>query len=200
MTQKGVEARQLFYEGTKAYKTGDFARPPTKFKEGLAIWQENLKDFPVYRERRPEQEGHRPDRQAVRPRAPAARREGPRQTSRSRTCWPRPRPTPRSTRSTPSRCSASPPTPPEGPPGRRRLRLRRADPIQAFPSSHPDRPRLPSRRRGRNLEGDVLADREELIDRAVSEFEVVLGRGRLRPTVRPGSPAIPGSRRSSRLT
>src|SRR3954453_14242083 len=48
MTQKGVEARQLFYEGTKAYKTGDFSQASSKFKEGLAIWQENLKDFPVY--------------------------------------------------------------------------------------------------------------------------------------------------------
>src|SRR3954466_8930207 len=48
MTQKGVEARQLFYEGTKASKTGDFGQASSKVKEGLAIWQENLKDFPVY--------------------------------------------------------------------------------------------------------------------------------------------------------
>ena len=26
MTQKGVQARQLFYEGTMAYKTGDFPK------------------------------------------------------------------------------------------------------------------------------------------------------------------------------
>jgi len=50
MTQKGVEARQLFYEGTKAYRTGDFAQAATKFKEGLLTWKEVLKDFPVYRQ------------------------------------------------------------------------------------------------------------------------------------------------------
>ena len=50
MTQKGVEARQLFYEGTKAYKTGDFGQAAAKFKEGLAIWKDCLKDFPVYRD------------------------------------------------------------------------------------------------------------------------------------------------------
>jgi hypothetical protein len=49
-TSKGVEARQLFYEGTKAYKTGDFATAATKFQEGLLIWNDNLKEFPVYRE------------------------------------------------------------------------------------------------------------------------------------------------------
>ena len=36
MTQKGVEARQLFYEGTRAYKSGDFDQAATKFKEGPA--------------------------------------------------------------------------------------------------------------------------------------------------------------------
>jgi hypothetical protein len=49
-TQKGVEARQLFYEGTKAYRTGDFAQAATKFKEGLLTWKEVLKDFSVYRQ------------------------------------------------------------------------------------------------------------------------------------------------------
>ncbi|HKM54815.1 MAG TPA: hypothetical protein VJY33_15505 [Isosphaeraceae bacterium] len=49
-TPKGVEARQLFYEGTKAYKTADFDQAAAKFKEGLLIWKDNLKDFPVYRE------------------------------------------------------------------------------------------------------------------------------------------------------
>ena len=48
MTQKGVEARQLFYEGTNAYKTGDFAQAAAKFKEGLLTWKENLKDFPTF--------------------------------------------------------------------------------------------------------------------------------------------------------
>ncbi|APW63436.1 hypothetical protein [Paludisphaera borealis] len=50
MTQLGVTARQLFYEGTKAYKTGDFGQASTKFKEGLAIWKDNLKNYPVYRD------------------------------------------------------------------------------------------------------------------------------------------------------
>jgi len=50
MTRKGTEARQLFYEGTKAYKTGDFAQAAAKFKEGLFIWKDNLKDFQVFRD------------------------------------------------------------------------------------------------------------------------------------------------------
>ena len=29
-------ARQLFYEATRAYKTGDFPKAADKFKEGLA--------------------------------------------------------------------------------------------------------------------------------------------------------------------
>lgn len=49
MTQRGVEARQLFYEGTKAYKTGDFVQAAQRFKEGLGIWKDLLKDFPIYR-------------------------------------------------------------------------------------------------------------------------------------------------------
>jgi hypothetical protein len=50
MTEKGVTARQLFYEGTKAYKSGDFAAAAGKFKEGLLAWNENLKDFPAFRD------------------------------------------------------------------------------------------------------------------------------------------------------
>ena len=49
-TQKGVEARQLFYEGTRAYKTGDFALAAAKFKEGLLTWKDCLKEFPTFRE------------------------------------------------------------------------------------------------------------------------------------------------------
>jgi hypothetical protein len=49
-TPKGVEARQLFYEGTKAYKLADFDQAAAKFKEGLLIWKDSLKDFPVYRD------------------------------------------------------------------------------------------------------------------------------------------------------
>jgi len=50
MTTEGVSARQLFYEGTKAYKTGDFTLAAEKFRDGLSIWNENLKNFPTYRE------------------------------------------------------------------------------------------------------------------------------------------------------
>jgi len=50
MTTRGVEARQLFYEGTKAYKTGDFNVAASKFRQGLEIWKENLAEFPTYRE------------------------------------------------------------------------------------------------------------------------------------------------------
>jgi hypothetical protein len=50
MTQKGVEARQLFYEGTRAYKMADFGLAASKFKEGLLTWRDCLKDFPVFRD------------------------------------------------------------------------------------------------------------------------------------------------------
>jgi hypothetical protein len=47
---KAVEARQLFYEGTKAYKTGDFPVAAEKFKQGLAVWKAVLDDYPAYRD------------------------------------------------------------------------------------------------------------------------------------------------------
>jgi hypothetical protein len=47
---KAVAARQLFYEGTKAYKTGDFPVAEEKFREGLAVWKSLMDDYPVYRE------------------------------------------------------------------------------------------------------------------------------------------------------
>jgi hypothetical protein len=50
MTTNAVLARQLFYEGTKAYKTGDFPKAAEKFKEGLAVWQKVMADFPTYRD------------------------------------------------------------------------------------------------------------------------------------------------------
>ena len=50
MTTDGVLARQLFYEGTVAYKTGDFPKAAEKFKEGLEIWKTVLNDFPTYRD------------------------------------------------------------------------------------------------------------------------------------------------------
>jgi hypothetical protein len=50
MTAKGVLARQLFYEGTVAYKTGDFPTAAEKFKEGLKTWKTVLTQFKTYRE------------------------------------------------------------------------------------------------------------------------------------------------------
>jgi hypothetical protein len=50
MTTGGVLARQLFYEGTVAYKTGDFPKAADKFKEGLQRWKTVLNDFPAYRD------------------------------------------------------------------------------------------------------------------------------------------------------
>ena len=43
----GVEARQLFYEGTMAYKTADFPQAVEKFQEGLKIWDELLERAPA---------------------------------------------------------------------------------------------------------------------------------------------------------
>ena len=71
MTTDGVLARQLFYEGTVAYKTGDFPKAAEKFKEGLEIWKTVMDDFPDLSRRRSQQERHRSDRQAVCPRAQA---------------------------------------------------------------------------------------------------------------------------------
>jgi len=50
MTASGVLARQLFYEGTIAYKTGDFPTAAARFKEGLEIWKTVMGDFPTYRD------------------------------------------------------------------------------------------------------------------------------------------------------
>jgi hypothetical protein len=50
MTNEGVHARQLFYEGTVAYKTGDFPTASDKFKEGLAMWKTLLDEHPSYRD------------------------------------------------------------------------------------------------------------------------------------------------------
>ncbi len=47
---KSVAARQLFYEGTVAYKTGDFPTAAEKFKDGLGVWKSVLNDFPTYRD------------------------------------------------------------------------------------------------------------------------------------------------------
>jgi hypothetical protein len=49
-TSDGVEARRHFYEGTKAYKTGDFPKAAEKFKDGLQLWKKVMDEFPVYRD------------------------------------------------------------------------------------------------------------------------------------------------------
>jgi hypothetical protein len=49
MEPQGVEARKLFYEGTRAYKSGDYPEAGKKFKEGLVLWDDLLKRHPVYR-------------------------------------------------------------------------------------------------------------------------------------------------------
>ncbi len=49
MTDPGVQARQLFYEGTIAYKSGDPGKAAQKFKEGLEIWDKLLKEHLDYR-------------------------------------------------------------------------------------------------------------------------------------------------------
>lgn len=49
MTTKGVEARRLFYEGTIAYRLSDFELAVQKYREGLALWDELLKEHTDYR-------------------------------------------------------------------------------------------------------------------------------------------------------
>jgi hypothetical protein len=46
----GVRARQLFYEGTVAYKMGDFPKAADKFKEGLNVWKAALNEYPTFRD------------------------------------------------------------------------------------------------------------------------------------------------------
>lgn len=48
-TPEGVQARRLFYEGTIAYKTSDFATSVQKFKDGLTIWKALLAKHIDYR-------------------------------------------------------------------------------------------------------------------------------------------------------
>ncbi len=49
-TADGVLARQFFYDGTVAYKTGDFTRAAEKFELGLKTWKAVLDEFPAYRD------------------------------------------------------------------------------------------------------------------------------------------------------
>jgi len=46
----GVAARQLFYEGTKAYKSADFPAAVQKFQDGLKLWDSLLKRHQQYRD------------------------------------------------------------------------------------------------------------------------------------------------------
>jgi hypothetical protein len=48
MEDEGVAARQLFYEGTKAYKAADLPKAVKNFEEGLRIWESLLKKHPNY--------------------------------------------------------------------------------------------------------------------------------------------------------
>lgn len=45
---EGTNARKLFYEGTKAYKSADFPLAVQKYKEGLAIWSKLLEKYQPY--------------------------------------------------------------------------------------------------------------------------------------------------------
>jgi len=45
---EGTNARKLFYEGTKAYKSADFPLAVQKYKEGLAIWSKLLEKHQPY--------------------------------------------------------------------------------------------------------------------------------------------------------
>ena len=49
LTDEGVAARRLFYEGTKAYKSADFPLAVDKFKQGLDIWKLLLDKHESYR-------------------------------------------------------------------------------------------------------------------------------------------------------
>jgi hypothetical protein len=50
MEPQGVQARQFFYEGTKAYKSADYPEAAKRFKEGLALWDKLLARHPLYRD------------------------------------------------------------------------------------------------------------------------------------------------------
>ena len=38
-TDEAVRARELFYQGTLAYKTGDYPQAAAKYREGLQFWK-----------------------------------------------------------------------------------------------------------------------------------------------------------------
>jgi hypothetical protein len=47
-TSEGVNARRLFYEGTRAYRRGDFQTTVNNFRDGLNIWKALLKNHKNY--------------------------------------------------------------------------------------------------------------------------------------------------------
>ena len=49
-TDEAVRARQLFYQGTLAYKTGDFSKAAAKYREGLQAWKQALNDYPTFKD------------------------------------------------------------------------------------------------------------------------------------------------------
>jgi hypothetical protein len=49
-TDDAVRAREAFYQGTLAYKTGDFPKAAAKFREGLQFWKVALNEHPTFRD------------------------------------------------------------------------------------------------------------------------------------------------------
>jgi hypothetical protein len=49
-TNEAVRARESFYQGTLAYKTGDFPKAAAKFREGLQFWKVALNEHPTFRD------------------------------------------------------------------------------------------------------------------------------------------------------
>ncbi len=47
---EGVAARELFYEGTLAYRQADFLTAIAKYREGLDLWHSLLERHPLYRD------------------------------------------------------------------------------------------------------------------------------------------------------
>ena len=50
MEPDGTAARQLFYDGTRAYKAADFPTAVQKFQDGLKVWNTLLKRHQAYRD------------------------------------------------------------------------------------------------------------------------------------------------------
>ena len=48
--RRGGPAHELFYQGTLAYKTGDFTKAAAKYREGLQFWKLALNDHPTFRD------------------------------------------------------------------------------------------------------------------------------------------------------